>query len=118
MISDLVEDRVVDDVFAVRSKRRARTRGGSPYLVLELVDRSGRIDARVWNDVELLDRRFAAGDAVRVLGRVERYRDRLQLEVRALEPSDVDPRSLTPAARRDPEELQGFLEFLSGELTH
>jgi 3'-5' exoribonuclease len=118
VISDLVADRVVEGVFAVKAKRRARTKGGAPYLVLELVDRSGRIDARVWNDVELLDRRFGEGDAVHVLGRVERFRDRLQLEVRTLEPSDVDPQSLTPTARRDREELQGFLEFLAGEISH
>jgi 3'-5' exoribonuclease len=118
MISDLVADRVVEGVFAVKRKRRARTKGGAPYLALELVDSSGRIDARVWNDVELLDRRFGEGDAVRVLGRVESFRDRLQIEVRTLEPSDVDPQSLTPAARRDREELAGFLEFLVADLTH
>ncbi len=118
VISDLVADRVVEGVFAVKAKRRARTKGGAPYLVLELVDSSGQIDARVWNDVELLDRRFGEGDAVRVLGRVERFRDRLQLEVRTLEASDVDPRTLTPTARRDREELKGFLDFLAGEITH
>jgi len=118
VISDLVADRVVEGVFAVKAKRRARTKGGAPYLMLELVDRSGHIDARVWNDVELLDRRFGEGDAVRVLGRVERFRDRLQLEVRTLERSDVDPQSLTPTARRDRDELEGFLEFLVGELSH
>ncbi len=117
-ISDLVEDRVVEGVFAVKTKRRLRTRGGSPYLALELVDATGRIDARVWSDVELLDGRFGEGDAVRVLGRVERYRDRLQLEVRAVEPTDVDPTTLTPAARRDPAELEGFVEFLAAEISH
>ena len=118
MISDLVADRVVEGVFAVKAKRRLRTKGGAPYLVLELVDPSGHIDARVWNDVELLDGRFAEGDAVRVLGRVERFRNRLQLEVRTLEAADVDPASLTPALRRDASELQGFLEFLVDELSH
>jgi len=118
VISELAEDRVVEGVFAVRAKRRLRTKAGAPYLALELVDPSGRIEARVWNDVELLDGRFGEGDAVRVLGRVERYRDRLQLDVRTLESADVDPASLTPAARRDRDELQGFLEFLAGELTH
>jgi 3'-5' exoribonuclease len=111
VISDLAEDRVVEGVFAVRAKRKLRTKGGAAYLALELVDPTGRIDARVWNDVELLDGRFGEGDAVRVLGRVERFRDRLQLDVRTLETADVDPASLTPALRRDPEELQGFLEF-------
>ena len=118
MISELAEDRVVEAVFAVKAKRRLRTKGGAAYLALELVDPSGRIDARVWNDVELLDGRFAEGDAVRVLGRVERFRDRLQLDVRTLESADVDPASLTPTARRDVDELQGFLEFLIGELSH
>ena len=84
-IAELDADRVVEGTFAVARKQRLRTRGGAPYLALELVDPSGRIDARVWNDVELLDTRFAEGDAVRVLGRVERFRDKLQLEIRSLE---------------------------------
>jgi 3'-5' exoribonuclease len=118
VISELAEDRVVEGVFAVKSKRRLRTRGGATYLALELVDPTGRIEARVWNDVELLDGRFAEGDAVRVLGRVERYRDRLQVDVRAVEAADVDPATLTPAARRDADELEGFVDFLAGEIAH
>jgi 3'-5' exoribonuclease len=118
VISDLEADRVVEGVFAVKTKRRLRTKGGATYLAIELVDPSGRIDARVWNDVELLDGRFAEGDAVRVLGRVERFRDRLQLDVRTLETAEIDPATLTPTLRRDGDELQGFLDFLVAELTH
>jgi 3'-5' exoribonuclease len=117
-IAELAEDRVVEGVYAVRSKRKLRTKGGAAYLALELVDATGRIEARVWNDVELLDGRFAEGDAVRVLARVERFRDRLQLDVRSLETADVDPATLTPTARRDREELAGFLEFLVAEIAH
>jgi 3'-5' exoribonuclease len=117
-IAQLAEDRVVEGLYAVARKRRLRTRAGSPYLALELVDPSGRIEARVWNDVELLDRRFGEGDAVRVLGRVERFRDRLQLEVRSLEPAETDPAELVPEPRRDTNELDGFFEFLAGEISH
>jgi 3'-5' exoribonuclease len=117
-IAELAEDRVVEAVVAVRTKRRLRTKAGAPYLALELVDPTGKIEARVWNDVELLDGRFVEGDAVRVLGRVEKFRDRLQLDVRSLEAADVDPASLTPALRRDPEELAGFLDFLVAEISH
>ena len=116
-IAELAEDRTVDGVFAVARKRRLSTRGGKPYLAVELVDASGRIEARVWNDVELLDRRFAEGDAVRVLGRVERFDGRLQVQVRAVETSDVDPAGLVPAMRRDADELEGFLEFLAAEIS-
>jgi 3'-5' exoribonuclease len=118
-IAQLEENRTVEGVYAVARKERLRTRSGAAYLALELVDPSGRIDARVWNDVELLDGRFAEGDAVRVLGRVERFRDRLQLDVRTLEPAEnVDPASMTPALRRDADELEGFLEFLAAEISH
>jgi 3'-5' exoribonuclease len=117
-IAELAEDRVAEGTFAVARKQRLRTRSGSPYLALELIDASGRIDARVWNDVDLLDKRFHEGDAVHVLGRVERFRDRLQLEVRTLEPADADPATLVPEGRRDVEELDGFFEFLASEISH
>jgi len=118
-IASLAEDRVVEGVYAVAKKERRRTRGGSAYLALELVDPSGRIEARVWSDVDLLDSRFGEGDAVRVLGRVEKFRDRLQLEVRSLEAAaEADPASFAPALRRDAAELDGFLEFLAAEIAH
>jgi 3'-5' exoribonuclease len=118
-IAELQEDRVVEGVYAVAKKERRRTRTGSDYLVLELVDPSGRIEARVWSDVELLDGRFVEGDAVRVLGRVDRFRDRLQLDVRSLEHAEnEDAAALTPGLKRDADELDGFLEFLGGEITH
>jgi 3'-5' exoribonuclease len=118
-IASLAEDRVVEGIYAVARKERRRTKAGSPYLALELVDPSGRIEARVWSDVELLDGRFGEGDAVRVLGRVERFRDRLQLEVRSLETAaDADPAELAPALRRDAAELDGFLEFLADDVAH
>jgi len=118
-IAQLEENRTVEGVYAVAKKQRLHTKNGAPYLALELVDPSGRISARVWNDVELLDTRFAEGDAVRVLGRVERFRDRLQLDVRTLEPAeDVDPSAMAPAMRRDADELGGFLEFLAAEISH
>jgi 3'-5' exoribonuclease len=118
-IAQLAEERIVEGTYAVARKQRLRTRAGSSYLALELVDSSGRIEARVWNDVDLLDGRFAEGDAVRVLGRVEKFRDRLQLEVRSLEAApETDPSTLTPALRRDPDELDGFFEFLAREISH
>src|SRR3954453_11782149 len=97
-IAELAEDRVVEGVYAVARKRRLRTKNGASYLALELVDPSGRIESRVWNDVELLDARFDEGDAGGVLGRVERYRDRLQLDVRSIEPSpETAPTGFAPA---------------------
>jgi len=119
LLAELVADSAVEGVYAVARKERLRTKAGAAYLALELSDGSGRVEARVWNDVELLDGRFAAGDAVRVLGRVESFRNKLQVQVRTLEPApEADPATLTPAGRRDPDELEGFLDFLVAEIGH
>ena len=117
-IAELAPDRTVEGVYAVARKQRRTTRKGAPYLALELVDPTGRIEGRIWNDVELLDGRFAEGDAVRVLGRVERFDDKLQLEIRSVEAADADPAGLAPRLRRDADELDGFLEFMAAELAH
>jgi 3'-5' exoribonuclease len=117
-IRELEADRTVEGTYAVARKERRTAKTGKPYLALELVDPSGRVEARVWSDVELLDGRFDEGDAVRVLGRVERFGGRLQLQVRSLERADTDPAELTPTIRRDRDELEGFLEFLAGEISH
>ena len=49
---------------------------------------------------------------------MERFGGRLQVQVRAVEAADVDPAVLTPALRRDADELDGFLDFLAAEIAH
>ena len=109
----------VADVFACTRKDRLLARSGSPYLALELRDRTGAFQARAFRDADVLAGRFDRGDLVRVAGRVERFRDELQLEVRAIvkaAAADADPASFLPVAYRDLDELDGFLEHLAGEV--
>ncbi|HKE81863.1 MAG TPA: HD domain-containing protein [Solirubrobacteraceae bacterium] len=107
----------VNGVFACTRKDRLTARTGTPYLALELRDRTGAIAARVFRDADLHAGRFEQGDLVRVAGRVERFRDELQLELRAVaRADDADPAAFLPVAYRDLDELDGFLEHLAGEL--
>lgn len=96
------------------------TRGGSPYLALELRDRTGSVAARAFHGADALAGRFERGDIVRVRGRVERFRDELSLEVSdiaRIAPDDgIDPARFLPVAYRDVEELDGFLEHLAREV--
>jgi 3'-5' exoribonuclease len=111
----------VSDVFACTRKDRLMARSGTPYLALELRDRTGAIQARAFRDADVLAGRFERGDLVRVAGRVERFRDELQLEVRAIakaDPAEADPATFLPVAYRDLDELDGFLEHLAGEVRH
>jgi len=104
-------------VFACARKDRLVTRSGTPYLALELRDRTGVIPARVFRDADVLAGRFERGDLVRVVGRVERFRDELQIEVRGIARAEAaDPAAFLPVAYRDLDELDGFLEHLAREV--
>ncbi len=106
-------------VYACSRKERLTTRAGAPYLALELRDRSGAIDARVFRDADFAAARFDRGDLVRVRGRVERFRDALQAElseIARVEAGEADPADFLPRAYRDLDELDGFFDHLAGEV--
>ena len=118
-VADLKPGRDVEGVYACVRKDRLTARTGSPYLALELRDRSGSLPARVFRDADFLAGQFERGDLVWVAGRVERFRDELQLDVRTIrkaEPGDADPAEFLPVAYRDLEELDGFFEHLAREV--
>ena len=118
-ISTLRAGQEVAGVFACTRKDRLVARTGAPYLAVELRDRTGTIAARAFRDADVLAGRFDRGDLVRVIGRVDQFRDELQIElsdvVRVSE-DEADPASFLPVAYRDVEELDGFLEHLAGEV--
>lgn len=123
-ISGLRPGEEVRGVFACTRKDRLFTRSGSPYLALELRDRSGSIAARAFQDADVLAGRFERGELVRVAGRVERFRDQPVVEivdiarVRADDAgSEGGPERFLPVAYRDLDELDGFLEHLAGEVS-
>jgi 3'-5' exoribonuclease len=109
----------IEMVFACSRKERQISRAGTPYLTLELRDRTGTITARAFRDADLLAGRFERGELVRVRGRVGRFRDQLQIELHTIaraEGVEADPASFLPVAYRDLDELEGFLEHLVREV--
>jgi 3'-5' exoribonuclease len=118
-VATLRSDDDVDAVFACTRKERQISRTGTPYLTLELRDSTGAILARAFRDADVLAGRFERGQLVRVRGRVQRFRDELQIELRAVdraEGDDADPARFLPTAYRDRDELEGFLEHLAREV--
>jgi len=109
----------VDAVFACTRKERQISRGGSPFLTLELRDSTGSIVGRAFRDADLLAGRFERGELVRVAGRVQRFREQLQIEIDTIERAggaDADPSRFLPSSYRDLDELEGFLEHLVREV--
>ena len=115
-VSALRPGQEVAGVFACTRKDRLTTRSGSPYLALELRDRTGTIAARAFRDADALAGQFERGEFVRVAGSVERFRDELVLEVVSIERAEADAEAFLPRAYRDLDELDGFLEHLCGEV--
>jgi 3'-5' exoribonuclease len=105
--------------YAVTRKDRQTSRKGTPYLTVELRDRTGSIEARIFREADELGARFERGDAIEVRGKVERFRGDLQAEItalRKLKPGTYDATEFLPAAYRSVEELDGFLEHLMREI--
>jgi hypothetical protein len=100
-IATLQPGHAVEGVFACSRKDRLVARTGSPYLAVELRDRTGTIAARAFRDADVLAGRFDRGDLVSVRGRVERFRDELQIELqdiaRAPASEEADPPRSCPS---------------------
>ncbi len=118
-LADLQAGESVNDVYYLLEIRRGTAKTGKPYLALRLSDRSGIMEARVWNGAETLAPRLAPDSFVRVRGTMESYRQRLQVNIRDVEPADpatLKQRDFIPASFRDIEELAGFLRYFLTEV--
>ncbi len=118
-MADLRPGRRFEGRFGCLRKDRLTSRNGGSYLALELRDPTGVLPARVFREADRVGLRFESGDAVRVRGRVERFRGEMVAElddVERLEPGTYDPAEFLPAAYRSVEELEGFLEHLAREI--
>jgi 3'-5' exoribonuclease len=119
VVATLREGQLLDAVFACVGKQRSSTRTGSPYLTVQLRDRTGGVTGRAFRDADLLAGRFERGELVRVRGRVERFRDQLQVSIEQIERATDgvgDVESFLPVSHRDLDELEGFLEHLAREV--
>ena len=120
-ISDLTgfeEGRQFDSFFLVFLKQQRTTKNNKPYLSLVLADKTGQIEARVWelNDPRIA-RDFERGDIVKVRGCASRFDERVQLKVdqlRKAREGEANKADLMPATSFDVDalwaKLLGFVE--------
>ncbi len=92
-VSALQADQNITSYFLVCEKEIRATREGKAYLRLELGDRTGTIEARMWDGFERDAASFQRDDFVKVQARVESYRNKLQIsidKIRRAEENEVD----------------------------
>ncbi len=105
-VCELQKDQRFEGFLLVRSSAQRTGSNASPYLDLNLTDRTGELNAKVWDGNVPPP---APGSIVKVRGGTLEYNGRLQLRVeriRAMAPTDeVDMASLTPCAPEPPEAM-------------
>jgi len=107
-VTELEPNKVVTSSFLVQSKEIRQKKSGEFYLSLLLGDRTGELDAKMWDNVsEVLDA-FDRDDFVQVKGMVQIFHNRPQMtihKVRLMDESEIDFADYFPASKRDPEEM-------------
>jgi 3'-5' exoribonuclease len=84
-IRDIKQDEQVQGLYLVKVKRTGSTKKGDPYLSITLADRTGDVEARVWERVSELSPLFKEGDIIEVEGYASSYRDQVQLTLSNLQ---------------------------------
>ena len=109
--------------YALLTKKELRQdRNGKSFMDLEVVDASGSMVAKVWNDSPALNGQFETHRFIAFRGSVKLYRDQLQLSIdECREATEEDRRFgfdetlLVPSTREDVDDLWRRLERLLGE---
>ena len=107
-VVDLAPDTSVTTFLLVGEKELRATREGKPFLRLELSDRTGTIEARIWENVEYVVASFERDDIIKIQGRVESYRNKTQLaidKIRRADPAEIDLADYFPHTAEDVEQL-------------
>ncbi|PIS37179.1 MAG: HD family phosphohydrolase [Nitrospirae bacterium CG08_land_8_20_14_0_20_52_24] len=108
LISEMREGKAVEGIYLVRSKSIGTTRAGKPFLTLKLQDRSGEMEAKVWEGAEKASKEFSNGDFVKTAGQVNEYNGKLQLtlqSVKRVEGAEINIRDFLPSSKRSLDEM-------------
>ena len=119
-VSELQENATQSISLLVQSKEIRQKKTGEPYLSLTLSDKTGDIDAKMWDNVTEVLNIFERADFVRVKGLVQIYHNRIQFVIHRLRPltdKEVDFTDFFPASKYNPavmwEELRGYVNGIS-----
>jgi 3'-5' exoribonuclease len=103
-VSELEPNRVITSSFLVHSKEIRQKKTGELYLSLMLGDRTGELDAKMWDNVSEVLETFDRDDFVKIKGLVQVFHNRPQLtvhKVRRMDDSEIDFADYFPSSKRD-----------------
>ncbi len=104
-VKDVTTGKRVNGLFLVKEKKLLQGRTGRPYVMIRLADKTGEVEARIWDRVEELEERFQVGDLISVSGDASEYQGSLQVKIQEVE-------------NRGPLLEEGLEEFIPDYLSH
>ncbi|MDD5311084.1 MAG: HD domain-containing protein [Candidatus Omnitrophica bacterium] len=116
-IKNLKTNDTIEDVYFLKKKELALTQGGKPYLKLTLSDKSGRMEAKMWENAEAADEMVATGAAVFVQGRVDSFKGDLQIrvdQIRIADPKEYKFEDLVRSVEKPDEIFKNIKGMLDG----
>ncbi|HUA21642.1 MAG TPA: HD domain-containing protein [Bryobacteraceae bacterium] len=114
-LSELKPNQIFNTTLLVHVKDVRQKKSGEPYLSLLLGDRTGEMDAKMWDNVSDVVDTFERDDFVKVKGLLQIFQNRPQLTIHKMSKvldSDVDFADYFPASQRDPLEMFAELRAL------
>lgn len=118
-IHEIKDGQTVHGLFLVREMSRGETKAGKPYLSLVLMDASGEISGRVWENAEQLMAECPAGAVVSVVAQSQAYKGILQLRIDSLSrvaDSEVDLARFVPSTPGNITQMAKELLKLAGSV--
>lgn len=115
-VGELQANQIITGTFLVTFKDVRQKKSGDPYLSLTLSDRTGDVEAKMWDNAAEVMETFERESFVKVKGLVQVFQNKLQLTIHKLQPvaeSEVDLADYYAASKRDRNEmfaeLQGWI---------
>ena len=118
-VNELEPDRVITTTFLVHSKEIRQKKTGDPYLSLQLGDRTGELDGKMWDNVAEVMETFDRDDFVKVKGLIQIFHNRPQLTIhklRRVDDGEVDFADFFPASERSLDEMWAQLRATVAEM--
>ncbi len=116
-VNEVEPNRVITTSFLVHSKEIRQKKSGEMYLSLLLGDKTGELDAKMWDNVAEVIDTFDRDDFVKVKGLIQIFHNRPQLTIhkmRRMETHEVDFGDYFPCSERDPAEMWTELRAIAG----
>jgi 3'-5' exoribonuclease len=120
-VAEIKDRDAVQAVFLVKDKIMAMAKNGKPYMNLRFMDKSGEIEAKVWDNTDVLDKQFNKDDFVQIRGKASVYMNKMQVvvaEISKIPEDQVNLADFLPESPRSNSEMRQELREVVAALTN